>query len=129
MARTTDAEVKEIISLTTLTDTTPFINTANILVTQHLGNSNISSALLEEIEKYLAAHLVALHPDERQVTKQKIGEAEDTYAGNFGTQLDFTQFGQMVKTLDYTGTFAGIGSNNYVTIGVINVPYDNSLNG
>jgi hypothetical protein len=109
MARVTDAEVQEIISLNVLTTTTPFITTANILVTKHLGNSGISAALLAQIEKYLAAHLVALHPDERQLTEQKLGDAQDKFAGTFGDMLDFTQFGQTVKMLDYTGILAGVG--------------------
>jgi hypothetical protein len=112
MARTTDAEVKKIIALNVLTDTTPFITTANLLVTQHLGLSGISSDLLAQIEKYLAAHFVALHPDERQLKNQKLGDATDTYGGDFGKMLDFTQYGQMVKMLDYTGTLAGVGGES-----------------
>lgn len=111
MARVTDAEVQEIISLNVLTTTDPFITTANLLVTQHLGSSGLSAAILAQIEKYLAAHLVALHPDERQLTEQKLGEATDKYAGQFGDQLDFTQFGQTVKILDSTGILAGIGGD------------------
>lgn len=109
MARTTDDEVQEIITLNVLTDTTPFITTANLLVTTHLGSSGLSSDLLTQIEKYLAAHLVALHPDERQLKSQKLGDATDTYAGEFGKNLDFTQYGQMVKMLDSTGKLAGLG--------------------
>ena len=109
MARTNDTDVQKIISLNVLTDTTPFITTANLLVTQHLGTSTISAAILTEIEKYLAAHLVALHPDERQVTEQKIGDATDKYGGTLGEMLNFTQFGQTVKMLDYTGILAGVG--------------------
>lgn len=112
MARTTDEEVQKIISLNVLTDTTPFITTANLIVTQHLSTSGISSDILTEIEKYLAAHLVALHPDERQLKSQKIGDAMDTYAGDFGKLLDFTQYGQVVKMLDYTGTLAGVGGES-----------------
>jgi hypothetical protein len=109
MARTTDTLVKEIISLRVLTDTTPFITTANLLVTQYLSASGLSDALLAEIEKYLAAHLVALHPNERPVTSQKLSIASDTYAGKFGMSLDSTQFGQTLKILDSTGTLEDLG--------------------
>jgi len=108
-ARVTDEDVQKIISLNILTTTDPFITTANLLVDQHLTSSGLSTALLAEIEKYLAAHLVALHPDERQVVEQKFGDASDKYAGKFGKQLDSTQFGQTVKTLDSTGKLASIG--------------------
>lgn len=120
MARVTDEEVQEIISLNVLTSTDPFITTANLLVTQHLGTSGLSAAVLAQIEKYLAAHLVALHPDERQLAEQKLGEATDKYAGQFGDQLDFTQFGQTVKILDSTGILAGIGGDS-VEIDIITV--------
>jgi hypothetical protein len=122
MARVTDAEVQEIISLNVLTTTDPFITTANLLVTQHLGSSGLSAAILAQIEKYLAAHLVALHPDERQLTEQKLGEATDKYAGQFGDQLDFTQFGQTVKILDSTGILAGIGGD---TVEIDTITVDN----
>jgi hypothetical protein len=122
MARVTDAQVQEIISLNVLTSTDPFITTANLLVTQHLGSSGLSAAILAQIEKYLAAHLVALHPDERQLTEQKLGEATDKYAGKFGDQLHFTQFGQTVTMLDSTGILAGIGGD---TVEIDTITVDN----
>jgi hypothetical protein len=120
MARTTDTEVKKIISLNTVTDTTPFIDTANLLVTKHLGNSGLSDDELTQIEKYLTAHLLTLHNDERQLKTQKLGDATDTYAGNFGKGLEFSQFGQMVLMLDSTGTMQGLGGKK-VSLSVINV--------
>ena len=120
--RTTDVEVQKIISLNVLTTTDPFITTANLLVTEHLGTSSLSSAMLTQIEKYLAAHLTALHPDERQLVEQEVGEATDTFAGKFGQQLDFTQFGQTVKMLDSTGILAGI-SGAIVDINIVEIDY------
>ena len=124
MVRTTDSEVQEIISLKTLTDTTPFITTANLLVTQHLGSSGISAALLKEIEKYLAAHLVALHPDEAQVIEQKLGDSSEKYAGQFGKGLDSTHFGQNVKLLDHTGYLSSLGSGPVIDIDSVSITYD-----
>lgn len=121
--RTTDAKVQEIISLNVLTDTTSFIDTANLIVNENLSTSGLSELLLTEIEKYLAAHLVALHPDERQLTKQKISDGEDTFAGDFGDALNFTQFGQMVKFLDSTGTLEGLGGMK-VEINTVTVKND-----
>lgn len=120
MARTTDTEVKKIISLNKVTDTTPFIDTANLLVTKHLGNSGLSDDELTQIEKYLTAHLLTLHNDERQLKTQKLGDATDTYAGNFGKGLEFSQYGQMVLMLDSTGTMQGLGGKK-VSLSVINV--------
>jgi hypothetical protein len=121
MARTTDSEVKKIISLNSITDTTSFITTANLLVTQNLGNSGLSDDMLTEIEKYLTAHLLALHPDERQLIDQKLGDATDKLGGDFGKGLDFTQFGQTVKMLDTTGTFATTSEGQKSVVDVINI--------
>jgi hypothetical protein len=121
MARTTDSEVKKIISLNSITDTTSFITTANLLVTQNLGNSGLSNDMLTEIEKYLTAHLLALHPDERQLIDQKLGDATDKLGGDFGKGLDFTQFGQTVKMLDTTGTFATTSEGQKSVVDVINI--------
>ena len=120
MARTTDTEVKKIISLNSVTDTTPFIDTANLLVTKHLGNSGLSADDLTQIEKYLTAHLLTLHNNERQLKSRKLGDATDTYAGAFGKGLEFSQFGQMVLMLDSTGTMQGLGGKK-VSLNVINV--------
>ena len=122
MVRTTDALVQEIISLNVLTDTSPFIATASLLVTQHLSSSGYSAELLAEIEKYLAAHLTALHPDERQLKEQKIGEATDKFTGTFGEGLDSTQFGQTLKLLDYNGGLTSVGGPK-VFMDTINIPY------
>jgi len=106
--RVTDTEVKEIIS-TTVT-TTAFITAANITVTALLGSSTVLSAVqLKEIERWLAAHLIACGFD--PVAKsEKTDEAAVTYAiGQLGKGLDFTAYGQMVKMLDVTGTLATAG--------------------
>ena len=123
MVRTTDSAVKQIISLRKLSDTTPFITTANLLVTELLGSSSLSSDLLTEIERYLAAHLVALHPDERQIEEQEIGDTRDKYVGKFAMGLQSTQFGQTVLMLDTTGVFASQGLKA-ASLDVISVPYD-----
>lgn len=124
MARTTDVLVKELISLTTLTTTEPFILVANVLVTEHLTTLGMSTVLLAEIERYLAAHLTALHNDERQFLEQKLGDATDTYAGTFGKGLDLTQWGQSVKMLDSSGVLASLGTGEYVSFNVLDVDYD-----
>jgi len=120
MARVTDEEVKSIISLNVLTDTTPFIGTAHVFVNEYLLSSGQSEDVLKEIEKYIAAHLVALHPDERQLESQKIGEAEDKYSGDFGKLLDFTQYGQFAKSLDASGILVNIGKTK-AAISVISI--------
>lgn len=56
---------------------------------------------LDLVTKYLACHLAAML--ERQTTSEKIGSASESYGGNFGKNLDFTQYGQMAKQFDCSG--------------------------
>jgi len=121
MTRTNDTDVKKIISLNTITDTSSFIATANLLVTNTLGNSGLGDDLLTEIEKYLTAHLLAMHPDERQLTEQKLGDATDKMTGEFGKGLEMTQFGQTVLLLDSTGSFAKLSSGKKAIVESINI--------
>lgn len=107
MARVTEAEVKEIIDTDlTVEQVTPFLKASNLLVTDVLTDQGYSVDLLKEIERWLAAHFVAIR-DPRTV-REKIGEAEDTYQGKFGEGLSSTSYGQQVMLLDYKGVLAEI---------------------
>ena len=70
MARATEAEVKEIIE-TDRTDeqVTPFLKAANLLVTDVLTGLGYSDDLLKEIERWLAAHFVAIR--DPRMTKER----------------------------------------------------------
>ncbi len=100
MARVTDAEVKEIMA--TSIDTTPFIEVANLEVTEKLGDSSLSTDRLKQIEKFLAAHLSCMK--DPRVSNKKIGDASKSYSGvGGGLSLNATSYGQTVKMLDTTG--------------------------
>lgn len=107
MARTTEAEVKKIID-TALTDdqVKPFLISANILITDILLDEGYSIDLLKEIEKWLAAHFVAIR--DPQVMKEKIGEVDAAYQGKTGLGLNYTSYGQQVMLLEYHGKLAEI---------------------
>ncbi len=108
MARVTDAEVKEII--TTSITTTAHITAANLLVTEHLASKNISDALLKEIERWLAAHFVAMtDPREHEVSVGTY-EARAVFEGRTAMGLDHSRYGQQVKLLDPSGTLMNIGA-------------------
>lgn len=108
MARVVDAEVKEIIE-TDLSDTAPFITAANLVVTDRLGSSDdLSDAQLKEIERWFAAHLVAVR-DPVSISS-KTGDSLETFArGKLGEELKSTPYGQMVIVLDTTGKMASLG--------------------
>ena len=108
MARVTDAEVKEII--TTEIDTTPHINNANTFVTEQLGSSGLSSAVLKMIELYVSAHLVGITIGEGNIKNKRIGESQKTY----GTPIDMnglklTKYGETALILDTSGTLSSSG--------------------
>ena len=102
-------EVKEIIE-TEVEDVTSFITTANILITKLLSDSDLEESHLAEIEKYLAAHFVAIR-DPRAIS-EAIGDAKVTYSAGANTYsnsmkeasgLNETTYGKQVMLLDTTG--------------------------
>lgn len=109
MARVTASEVLEIMN-TQLTEDqlAPFIKSANLTVTSILGESTVlSEDQLTEIERWLAAHFASvLDP---LPVREIIGEAEASYQGKFGMQLQSTTYGQTAMSLDITGSLANLG--------------------
>lgn len=110
MIRATEAEVKEVLD-TTLTDDqiTPFLTAANVLVTDVLNGEGYGDATLKEIERWLAAHFVAIR--DPQVAKEKIGDVDATYHGKSGLGLNHTPYGQQVMILEHHGKLAEISSS------------------
>jgi len=110
MARVTEAEVKKIIS-TTLTDeeVTPLLDSANVLITAVLADEGYGDAILKEIEKWLAAHFVAIR--DPQISKEKIGDVDAVYQGKTGLGLNHTSYGQQVMLLEHHGKLAEIAQS------------------
>ena len=107
MARTTVAEVKQIMD-TALTDPqiNAYISVSTSIVTDvFVNNTTLGDVRLEEIERWLTAHLIA-STRERQTTEEWIGDVKIKYAGTFGEGLKSTTYGQMVLFLDSTGLIA-----------------------
>lgn len=107
MARVTAADVEEIYENTDSIELTAFIDAANALVTDVLGSSSLGSALLKEVERWLAAHLVTIR--DKRFAEVKIGGADAKFEGKYGLGLDHTSYGQQVLVLDTTGNFAKLG--------------------
>lgn len=105
--RCTPDEVKIILNDTTLSNDSiqSYIVTASTLVNTALGSGQTS--VLKEIEKWLAAHLIAV-TKERIATEEEAGGAKIKYAGSYGKGLQSTSYGQMVLTLDTTGRLASL---------------------
>jgi hypothetical protein len=112
MARVDADDVKQIIDLdSSITDPEidAFIQGANLVVTAKLGSVTVlSAALLTEIERWLAAHFLAIR--DPRVKEEKIGETSVRYAlGKDGMGLEATPYGQQVLLLDISGTMASAG--------------------
>jgi len=119
--RVTEAEVLEIMpSDTVLTTATilPFINSANVFVTDLL-EGELEAEMLIEIEKWLAAHMATV-VRERLSKEAGAGDAYIKYAGMWGEELSSTQYGQMVLMLDTSNTLRNLkeGKSKAWTIAV-----------
>jgi len=108
MARVIQSEVLAIIDVdSTITDLTPFITIANLLVTEKLSTIH-SDDMLKEIERWLAAHFVAIR--DPRAKSESIGGISISYGGNMnGEGLRSTLYGQQVLALDFSGTLAKLG--------------------
>lgn len=108
----TYSEVQAVMQDTTIDSTyiTGVLTTVDLILTKIYENSSctVSDDLLTELQKYYAAHIIA-STTERFATKEKLGEAQVEYAGKFGSGLDSTPYGQMVKLLDPCGMIARSG--------------------
>lgn len=100
-----DADVKEIID--TERDTTPFIETAQLIVDEDLADSELSTERLDKIVLYLAAHFVCITEEKGGLKSERLGEASSSYA--IPKQLagyHMTRYGQQAMMLDTTGKLA-----------------------
>lgn len=107
--RVSDADVKAIVEGVDF-DTTPFIETANVVVDQHLADKISNASLLEKIELYLAAHFVALTTERGGLVRSSAMDAAETYANVFESGFRSTRYGQQALALDYTSTLTSIAS-------------------
>jgi hypothetical protein len=112
MARVTDVEVGLILD-TDVTDFTPFISIANILVTTQLSTPAkiTNSTILKEIERWLSAHFFKCSL-EQQEKVHEVGSTKATFmgAGN-EVGLGATLYGQQAIAMDTSGTLANMGKS------------------
>lgn len=101
MPRVTPEDVKKIIDVDDGLDLEPFINVANIVVNENLLAEKYSLDLLREIEKWLAAHFIALR--DKQPVAQNAAGLSVNFGYSLGRGLSATVYGQQVKVLDFSG--------------------------
>lgn len=110
MPRVTAETVKEVVA-TSLSDEVinhNHIDTANVFVNEYLLDAGLSDAMLTKIELYLAAHYVALTDEGGALTRDKLGDADQSYANIYDSGLGSTRFGQSAMALDITGTLTAL---------------------
>lgn len=111
MACITGDEVKEIMSGCTLTNDQidPYINVAETYIERVFAeDTTVTTAFKTELKRWLTAHFVAsIHY--RMTSKERVGEAEVSYADRFGVAFNATPYGQTLLQLDTTGKLAVAG--------------------
>lgn len=107
--RTNSAKVKEIwTDDTNITSFDPFIIAANIVVTNAFSGTSVSSDILGEIERWLAAHFATVL--EPNLLEEEHDEARMRYAlPKMGDGLQSSMYGKMALQLDPVGALLEIG--------------------
>jgi len=108
--RTTGAAVKELINTTLTADTieASHLVTANLLVDEELLGYGYSSARLAEIEKWLAAHFVALTEERGSLLEEEIDDTVEKTANVYSAGLSSTRYGQQAMIIDTGGKLASL---------------------
>ena len=102
MARTTIAAVQKIISYDAvlIPDIQPFIDDANVMVTNIIGTA-ASEATLEMVERYLAAHLIGI--SDPRIQSEQVRTIQASYQVKLSDGLGITHYGSMAMQLDTSG--------------------------
>lgn len=98
--RVTDAEVRAIIPTTTITDLTPFITSANVIVDKMVAGGCVSEGeQADQVELWLSAHFASVTDPNLSATEVKFENSSRKRAGTTGSGLMSSQYGQMANTL------------------------------
>jgi hypothetical protein len=110
MPRTTDAQVKELFEDTITASRVPFIAVANALVTRACvtDDSEYSSADLELIERWLAAHFYTVRAP--VPTSESAGGVSQSLSVSVEVGLGSSMYGQTAMTLDTEGGLAALNA-------------------
>lgn len=115
MARVTDQDVIAILGDTNIADLTPFIDIASLVIDQVAEMcGDYSVELLTEMEKWLAAHFATAQ--EREPTKIRIGDSEESYNWNTELGLGSSEFGKRLAMMDYNGCLTALTKPNKIKV-------------
>ena len=106
MARTTTALVEAIIEVYTGITLTPFIDAANMLVTEFCTDltDDYTAAELIQIETWLSAHFYTVK--DMRAEMERAGSVQEELQSKVDLGFDTSHYGQMAMRLDYHGGLA-----------------------
>lgn len=104
--RTTDEAVRGIIELDDDFDTDPFIETANMVVTDNCTSSGYSDEKLELIERWVSAHFCCVRDPRTRM--ESVKGITETFEGTSGQKFSSTRYGQQALILDNAGNLKAL---------------------
>lgn len=111
MARVTSVDVQQIYPDFPGTDFAPFIEAADLLITEQLLGQGLSDDRLAIIEKWIAAHYAVLSLEKGGLSRERTGDGENWYqpaAGTNAAGFSTTRFGKSAIALDTSGTLSSL---------------------
>ena len=109
MVLVTPQEVKAVIdTVGDSVDVTPYIETADLIITEQLNAAVLSAARLKQIELYLACHFTAMSRERGGLVVDETGEGRAEYSDVYEAGFAMTRFGQAAMQLDTTGVLKTI---------------------
>jgi hypothetical protein len=121
MSRTTDNAVQGILEESPTLSLTPFIETANYLVTKccaeavHTdGTPWYDDTDLELIERWLSAHFY--HVAVTRADAERAGSVGQTLRSKVDLKLNLTHYGQQVMLLDVAGGLAALNEQGKMVV-------------
>ena len=120
MARVTNDEVLAIVDEDIILDDgdsseaketklAPFINTANLIVTNYCVGYGYDDDQLKDIELWLSAHFLAIRYPALSIKSENVDGVQASYYGVAGKMLESTIYGQQAKIIDVKGTLNKLG--------------------
>lgn len=102
----TEAQVRATIEVSKDYDITVFMVTAKLIRDEDLAGQGLSTARLDQIEIFLAAHFTAIANERGGLKSTETLNAKDEYFGDYGRGLNSTRYGQQAQILDTSGILA-----------------------
>lgn len=98
-----------------------FMQSAVRFVDAELSAAGLTSETLDDIAKYLTAHFASTVTP--FTDRERIGRDYEYFrTGSFGEGLKSTMYGQIVLTLDTSGTLQAVGKKQKITFRVLTTP-------